>query len=76
MHLYSPEKTHDRAYLSNYADLYIKDEIARFGGVGDVRLFGGGKFSMRVWLNPDALAARELTAMDQEMGSYTELCAI
>ncbi|WP_404344156.1 efflux RND transporter permease subunit [Pseudoalteromonas mariniglutinosa] len=64
VHLYSPEKTHDTAYLSNYADLYIKDQIARLSGVGDVRLFGGGKYSMRVWLNPDALSARGLTAMD------------
>ena len=64
VHLYSPEKTHDTAYLSNYADLYIKDEIARLSGVGDIRLFGGGKYSMRVWLNPDALASRELTATD------------
>ena len=64
VHLFSPEKTHDTAYLSNYADLYIKDQIARLSGVGDVRLFGGGQYSMRVWLNPDALAARELTAMD------------
>ncbi|WP_289076772.1 efflux RND transporter permease subunit, partial [uncultured Pseudoalteromonas sp.] len=64
VHLYSPEKTHDTAYLSNYADIHIKDEIARLPGVGDIQLFGGGKYSMRVWLNPDALAARELTATD------------
>lgn len=64
VHLYSPENTHDTAYLSNYADLYVKDQIERLGGVGDVRMFGGGQYSMRVWLNPDALAARELTAMD------------
>ena len=64
VHLYSPEKTHDTTYLANYADLYIKDQIARLPGVGDVRMFGGGQFSMRVWLNPDALSARELTAMD------------
>ena len=64
VHLYSPENTHDTAYLSNYADLNIKDEIARLSGVGDIRLFGGGKYSMRVWLNPDALASRELTASD------------
>ena len=64
VHLYSPEKTHDTTYLANYADLYIKDQIARLGGVGDVRLFGGGQYSMRVWLNPDALSARDLTAMD------------
>ena len=50
--------------MSNYADLNIKDEIARLPGTGDVRLFGGGQYSMRVWLNPDALSARELTATD------------
>jgi multidrug efflux pump len=64
VHLFSPEKTHDTAYLSNYADLYIKDQIAGISGVGEVRVFGGGKYSMRVWLNPDALAARQLTASD------------
>lgn len=64
VHLYSPENTHDTAYLSNYADLYIKDKIASISGVGEVRVFGGGKYSMRVWLNPDALAARQLTASD------------
>ncbi|WP_286235151.1 efflux RND transporter permease subunit [Thalassotalea sediminis] len=64
VHLYSPNKTHDTTYLSNYADIYIKDQIARLPGVGDVQLFGGGQYSMRVWLNPDALAARELTASD------------
>ena len=64
VHLFSPEKTHDTAYLSNYADLYVKDQITRLDGVGDVRLFGGGQYAMRVWLNPDALSARELTAND------------
>ena len=64
VHLYSPENTHDTTYLSNYADLYVKDELARLAGAGDVRLFGGGQYSMRVWLNPDALAARSLTATD------------
>ena len=64
VHLYSPEKTHDTTYLANYADLYIKDQIARLPGVGDVRMFGGGQYSMRVWLNPDALSVRDLTAMD------------
>ncbi|MBQ4849755.1 efflux RND transporter permease subunit [Pseudoalteromonas sp. MMG012] len=64
VHLFSPEKTHDTAYLSNYADLYVKDQIARLPGVGDVQLFGGGKYAMRVWLDPDALAASQLTAMD------------
>ncbi|MER2494220.1 efflux RND transporter permease subunit [Catenovulum sediminis] len=64
VHLYSPEKTRETEYLSNYADLNVKDQIARISGVGEVRLFGGGKYSMRVWLNPDALAARQLTASE------------
>ena len=64
VHLYSPEKTHDTSYMSNYADLYIKDELARLSSVGDVQMFGGGKYAMRVWLNPSALAERQLTAMD------------
>ncbi len=64
VHLYSPNGSHDTAYLSNYADLFIKDEIARIGAVGDVQLFGGGQYAMRVWLSPDALAARDLTASD------------
>ncbi|XPF92858.1 efflux RND transporter permease subunit [Colwellia sp. RE-S-Sl-9] len=64
VHLFSPEKTHDTAYLANYADLYIKDQITRLPGVGDFRLFGGSQYAMRVWLNPDALSARSLTAND------------
>lgn len=64
VHLYSPDESREISYLSNYASLYIKDQIARLGGVGDVQLFGGGEYSMRVWLNPDAIAARQLTAMD------------
>ena len=64
VHLFSPEKTHDTAYLANYADLYIKDQITRLPGVGDFRLFGGSQYAMRVWLNPDALSARAITASD------------
>lgn len=64
VHLYSPENTRDTTYLSNYADLNIKDQITRLSGVGDVRLFGGGQYAMRIWLNPDLLSARGLTASD------------
>ncbi|MDO7083966.1 multidrug efflux RND transporter permease subunit [Pseudocolwellia sp. AS88] len=64
VHLFSPENTHDTAYLANYADLYVKDQITRLSGVGDFRLFGGSQYAMRVWLNPDALSARALTATD------------
>ncbi|ESP94700.1 efflux RND transporter permease subunit [Pseudoalteromonas luteoviolacea] len=64
VHLVSPNGEQDTAYMANYADLYIKDELKRLPGVGDLQLFGGAKYSMRVWLNPDALAARNLTASD------------
>ena len=64
VHLFSPQETHDTAYLSNYANIYIKDQITRIEGVGNVRLFGGGEYAMRVWLNPDTLSARNLTAGD------------
>ncbi len=64
VHLFSPKETHDTAYLSNYANIYVKDQITRIEGVGNVRLFGGGEYAMRVWLNPDTLSARDLTAGD------------
>ena len=64
VHLYSPDESREISYLSNYASLYVKDQIARLGGVGDVQLFGGGEYSMRLWLNPDAIASRNMTAMD------------
>ncbi|HEX7831215.1 MAG TPA: efflux RND transporter permease subunit, partial [Thermoanaerobaculia bacterium] len=49
---------------SNFAHLRVKDELARIGGVGAVQVFGAGEYSMRVWLDPDRLAARQLTATD------------
>ncbi len=64
VHLFSPDKTHDISYLSNYADIYVKDQLARLSSVGDVRVFGGGKYALRIWLNPEQLAARNLTATD------------
>src|SRR5262249_46523491 len=51
-------------YLSNYATNYIKDELARVKGVGDVTFLGPRDFSMRVWLDPEKLAARNMTAGD------------
>ena len=60
----SPNGTYDDAYLSNYANLRIRDEIARVPGVGDVVVYGSGEFSMRVWLKPDQLRARNLAASD------------
>ncbi|BCX47497.1 multidrug efflux RND transporter permease subunit [Haloferula helveola] len=62
--LTSPNGTYDAAYLSNYANLRIRDELSRVPGVGDVTVFGVGEFSMRIWLNPDLLRARNLAATD------------
>src|SRR4029077_11246005 len=52
----------DQLYISNYATLQVKDVLARLDGVGDVRVFGARDYAMRVWLDPDKIAARHLTA--------------
>ncbi|MBZ4407062.1 multidrug efflux RND transporter permease subunit [Myxococcus sp. XM-1-1-1] len=62
--LSSPDNRYDAQFLSNYADVNLKDAIKRVRGVGDVRIFGERKFSMRVWLDPTELARRKLTPMD------------
>src|SRR6266852_240803 len=62
IHLSSPDDSRDQLYISNYATLQIKDVLARLDGVGDVRVFGARDYSMRIWLDPDKIAARNLTA--------------
>jgi hydrophobe/amphiphile efflux-1 (HAE1) family protein/NodT family efflux transporter outer membrane factor (OMF) lipoprotein len=64
VHLFSPDGRYDDVYLRNYATLQVKDVLARIPGAGDVELFGSGDYAMRVWLNPDKIAARNLTASD------------
>jgi hydrophobe/amphiphile efflux-1 (HAE1) family protein/NodT family efflux transporter outer membrane factor (OMF) lipoprotein len=64
VHLFSPDGRYDDVYLRNYAVLQVKDELARVIGVGQVQIFGSGDYSMRVWLDPDKVAARGLTAGD------------
>jgi hydrophobe/amphiphile efflux-1 (HAE1) family protein len=64
VHLVSPDNRYDTLYLSNYALLRVKDELARLDGVGDVQVFGAGQFSMRVWLDPEKVASRGLDADD------------
>jgi multidrug efflux pump len=64
VHLVSPDAKYDTLYLRNYARLHVKDELAKVRGVGDAQIFGGGDYAMRVWLDPDKLAARGLTAGD------------
>jgi len=64
IHLSSPDGSRDQLYISNYATLQVKDVLARVNGVGDVRVFGARDYSMRIWLDPDKVAARGLTAGD------------
>ena len=64
VHLFSPDNRYDEIYIRNYATLQVKDVLARIPGAGDVEVFGSGDYAMRVWLNPDKLAARNLTASD------------
>src|SRR5262245_21980333 len=62
IHLSSPDASRDQLYISNYATLQIKDVLARLDGVGDVRVFGARDYAMRIWLDPERTAARNLTA--------------
>ncbi len=62
--LFSTDGRFDTGFISNYADVNLKDALKRVRGVGDVRLFGERKFSMRVWLDPTELARRKLTPQD------------
>src|SRR5206468_1505137 len=62
IHLSSPDGSRDQLYISNYATLQVKDVLARLDGVGDVRVFGARDYAMRIWLDPDKIAARKLTA--------------
>ncbi|MGZ5198380.1 MAG: efflux RND transporter permease subunit [Telluria sp.] len=64
VHLVSPDGRYDDLYLRNYAVLNVKDQLARIHGMGDVQLFGAGDYAMRVWLDPQKVAARGLTASD------------
>jgi multidrug efflux pump len=64
VHLVSPDNRYNMLYLANLAILQVKDELGRLPGVGQVQVFGAGDFSMRVWLNPNQLAAHNLTATD------------
>lgn len=64
VHMLSPDETYDQLYVSNYARTRVRDELVRLTGVGNVLIFGEREFSIRVWLDPDKLAAYGLTASD------------
>jgi hydrophobe/amphiphile efflux-1 (HAE1) family protein len=64
VHLYSPDKSRDSLFVSNYATLEIKDALTRIYGVGTITVFGGRDFAMRVWLDPNRLQSLGMTAND------------
>jgi multidrug efflux pump len=64
VHLVSPDHRYDMLYLANYANLHVRDELARIEGVGEARVFGAGEYAMRIWLDPEKVAALNLTASD------------
>ncbi len=64
VHLTSSDGAYDSLYLRNYMRLHVRDELARIPGVGDAQQFGGGDYAMRLWLDPDKVASRGMTAGD------------
>ncbi len=62
--LFTEDERYDEKFLSNYADVYMKDRLKRISGVADVIIFGERRFSMRLWLDPDRLAARNMSPAD------------
>ncbi|MGE4056876.1 MAG: efflux RND transporter permease subunit, partial [Vicinamibacterales bacterium] len=62
--LFSDDDRYDQLFLSNYADVYLRDAIKRVPGVGNVIIFGERKYAMRLWLDPDRLTAHGLTGGD------------
>jgi len=64
VHLLSPDKSYDQLYVSNYALLRIRDQLLRIDGVGNLLIFGAREYSVRIWLDPDKLAAYRLSASD------------
>jgi multidrug efflux pump len=64
VHINSPKARYDMLYLANYATLNIKDRLLRLKGIGQVETFGGSDYAMRLWLNPEKIAARGLSASD------------
>jgi HAE1 family hydrophobic/amphiphilic exporter-1 len=64
VHLYSPDESLDQLYISNYLTLQVRDVLARLDGVGDINIFGGRDYSMRLWLDVDRISSLGLTAGD------------
>lgn len=60
----SPDKKYDQLYISNFASIFVKDALSRIEGVGEVQVFGGRDYSMRIWLNPDKMVSLGVTSSD------------
>ncbi|MEO7775784.1 MAG: efflux RND transporter permease subunit, partial [Steroidobacteraceae bacterium] len=64
VHIRSPDKRYDLKYLRNFTELQVQDTLTRVQGVGQVQVFGGGPYAMRIWLDPQKIASRGMTAGD------------
>jgi hypothetical protein len=64
VHMLSPDETYDQLYISGYARSRVRDVLLRLGGVGDITIFGERQYSLRVWLDPEKIAALGMTAGD------------
>ena len=64
VNLYSPDKSRDALFISNYANIEIKDTLTRVDGVGSITVFGSRDYAMQVWLDPNRLQSLNLTATD------------
>ena len=64
INLFSPDGSRDNLYLSNYATIQLKDELSRLPGVGDITYLGQRDYSMRLWLDPEKMASRNLSTSD------------
>lgn len=64
IHLISPDETYDQLYIANYATLQVRDIMQRLDGVGSVRIYGASDYSMRVWLDPERIAALNMTSAE------------
>jgi multidrug efflux pump subunit AcrB len=75
VHLYSPDKSRDTLFISNYVNVQITDVLSRIDGVGSITVFGSRDYSMRVWLDPDRLQSMGLTAGDVVTAQWPRACS-
>jgi hydrophobe/amphiphile efflux-1 (HAE1) family protein len=72
VNLYSPDKSRDELFISNYANIQIKDALTRVDGVGSINVFGSRDYAMQIWLDPDRLQSLNLTASDVTQALATQ----